>query len=76
MSSIVPGHKDMQKFSLEAAEWKSFLRAEDEELCREMRIKTGRGLGVGTEKFIGQIENKLQRSLACKPQGRPREETQ
>jgi len=72
----VPGHKNMQKFAFEEAEWKRFLRAEDEEICPEMRIKTGRGLGVGTEKFIGKIENKLRRSLVCKHQGRPRKETQ
>jgi len=65
---------DTSTFAMGAAEWKRFLRAEDKELCDEMRIKTGRGLAVGTEKFIARIENRLQRSLACKPQGRPRKE--
>ena len=37
--------------TLSAGEWKRLLRAEDKELCAEMRVKTGRGLAVGSERF-------------------------
>jgi hypothetical protein len=56
------------------SEWKRYLRAEDHQMCDEMRLKTARGLGIGCEKFIKKLERKLKRSLQCLNPGRPRKE--
>jgi hypothetical protein len=49
--------------TLSAGEWRRFLRAEDKELCVEMRVKTGRGLAVGSERFKKTVARRLQRSV-------------
>jgi len=66
--SIIPLSKS---FTMSKEEWKEYLREDDEEMTREMRLKTSRGLVVGTEKFIKKIEKKLDRSLECLNPGRP-----
>jgi hypothetical protein len=38
------------------------------------RLKTGRGLAIGSERFIKKAERQLQRSLQCLPQGRPKKQ--
>jgi hypothetical protein len=37
------------------SEWKRYLRAEDRQMCDEMRLKTARGLGIGSENFIKKL---------------------
>ena len=61
-------------FAMSASEWRKYLRAEDREMCSEMRLKTGRGLAIGSERFMKRVENNLQRSLQCLPQGRPKKQ--
>ena len=68
----VPIPIDTAAFAMSAGEWRKFLRAEDKEMCDEMRLKTGRGLAVSSERFKKTLERKLQRSLECLPQGRPK----
>ncbi|MCK4905143.1 transposase [bacterium] len=53
-------------------EWKEYLTETDDEMVKEIRLKTNRGLVVGTDKFIKKLESKLNRSLKCIRQGRPR----
>ena len=40
------------------------------DLCAEMRVKTGRGLAVGSERFKKIVARRLHRSLECLPPGR------
>ena len=63
---------DTARFAMSAGEWKRFLRAEDKEMCAEMRVKTGRGLVVGSERFKKTVARRLHRSLECLPPGRPK----
>ncbi|MFC1591886.1 transposase [Thermodesulfobacteriota bacterium] len=63
---------DVSRFPMLKSEWKRYLQAEDKQMCSEVRLKTQRGLGIGSEKFIKRIEHKLQRSLQCLSPGRPR----
>jgi len=53
-------------------QWKEYLKEEDAAMCEEMRLKTRRGLVVGTDGFVKQVEEKLKRSLKCLNQGRPK----
>lgn len=53
-------------------EWKDYLKEEDIEMITEMRIKTRRGLAVGTAEFIEGLEDLLKRSLNFMGPGRPR----
>ena len=52
--------------------WKEYLQENDPEMTEDIRIKTNRGLVVGTEKFIKKLERRLNCSLRCLSQGRPR----
>ncbi len=54
--------------------WKEYLQENDPELTKDIRIKTNRGLVVGTDKFIKKLEKRLNRSLECLSQGRPRKD--
>jgi len=56
-------------------DWKAYLKEEDVEMEKEIRLKTERGLVVGTEKFVEKLEKKLNRSLKCLSQGRPRKDS-
>jgi hypothetical protein len=40
-------------------------------MVNEIRLKTQRGLAVGTDRFIRKIENRIKRSLKYLNQGRP-----
>lgn len=53
-------------------EWKDYLGQADEDMCKEMRLKTSRGLIVGGDSFIQKLEKRLGRSLRCLNPGRPR----
>lgn len=55
--------------------WKEYLQEDDPEMTKDMRIKTNRGLVVGTDKFVKKLENLLNRSLQCLNQGRPRKDS-
>jgi len=52
--------------------WKEYLQENDPEMTKDMRVKTNRGLVVGTDKFVKKLEKLLKRSLQCLDQGRPR----
>ena len=60
--------------TIEKKEWKDYLREDDSELTADIRLKTNRGLVVGTDKFIKKLEGSLNRSLKCLKQGRPRKD--
>ena len=53
-------------------DWKGYLKADDVEMTGDIRLKTERGLVVGSEKFINKLERSLKRSLKCLNQGRPK----
>lgn len=53
-------------------QWQEFLTEEDEAMCRDIRLKTQRGLAVGSEGFIKKLEQSLRCSLACLNPGRPK----
>lgn len=55
-------------------EWKEYLQEDDFDMCNEIRLKTTRGLVVGTQSFIKTLEKRLKRSLKCLNQGRPKKE--
>jgi len=57
------------RFAMSAGKWKRFLRAEDKEMCAEMRVKTGGGLAVGSERFKKTVARRLHRSLEWLPPG-------
>ena len=67
--SIIPLKKT---FNMDTEEWKQYLKEVDEEANKEMRLKTKRGLVVGTEAFIKKLEKRLKRSLKCLDPGRPK----
>ena len=52
--------------------WREYLMEEDVPMCEEMRIKTNRGLVIGTNRFVNQLEERLNLSLQCLNPGRPR----
>lgn len=52
--------------------WKGYLIEADQEMVQEIRLKTQRGLAVGTERFLEKVETKLNRSMACLNPGRPK----
>jgi putative transposase len=54
------------------AQWKEYLQEKDIEMTKDIRIKTSKGLVVGTDRFIKQLEGTLKRSLKCVAQGRPK----
>jgi len=60
--------------TIEKKEWKDYLREDDSEMAADIRLKTNRGLVIGTDKFIKKIEGTLKRSLKCLKQGRPRKD--
>jgi len=65
---------DTTSFALTKSEWRKYLRADDEKMCSEVRLKTQRGLAIGGEKFIKRIERKLHRPLQCLNPGRPKKQ--
>jgi len=62
-----------QRFdTVKREEWENYLKEEDLEMCQEIRIKTHKGLVVGSEGFTNRLENILGRSLVCRNPGRPK----
>lgn len=61
-----------KSFDMDAEEWKAYLCEEDSPMVDEMRLKTRRGLVVGSEIFIKKAEEILKRSLKCLSPGRPK----
>ncbi len=62
--------KDLEKGKF----WKEYLQEDDNEMIEEIRLKTKRGLAIGTGKFIKRLEKRINRSLKCVRQGRPRKD--
>jgi putative transposase len=65
---------NIKNFAVDNTQWREYLHAEDEQILNDLRIKTQRGLALGSESFIQRLEKKLNRSLACLGPGRPRKE--
>ena len=66
---------DLGKYkTVEKKEWKDYLREDDSEMAVDIRLKTKRGLVVGTDKFIKKLEGTLNRSLKCLKQGKPKKD--
>lgn len=61
-----------RNFPMDNRQWKEYLQAEDEPAAEELRLKTQRGLAVGSSSFVTRLEQKLDRSLACLNPGRPK----
>lgn len=59
-------------FDMSSKDWKVYLCEEDNSMVKEMRLKTKRGLAVGSEIFIKKMEKILKRSLKCLSPGRPK----
>ncbi|MCK5492927.1 MAG: hypothetical protein KAJ14_07445 [Candidatus Omnitrophica bacterium] len=59
---------------IESKEWRDYLKENDLEMAEEIRVKTNRGLVVGTDRFIKGLEKRLNRSLKCLCQGRSKKE--
>ncbi|MFH1901737.1 MAG: hypothetical protein ABIK26_05760 [Candidatus Omnitrophota bacterium] len=55
-------------------EWRDYLKENDRDIVDEIRLKTNRGLAVGTDKFVKALEKTLNRSLKYSRQGRPAKE--
>lgn len=73
-SGLIP--VSTRNFAMEPLQWKEYLQAEDNPVVEELRLKTQRGLVLGSSKFIKRLEQKLQRSLACLNPGRPQKKRQ
>ena len=52
--------------------WSTYLKENDPDFNDNIRLKTNRGLVVGTRQFIKNLEKQLNRSLKCLPWGRPK----
>ena len=50
------------------------LKESDIEMVNDIKLKTDRGLVVGTNRFVSKLEKILSRSLKCLNQGRPRKD--
>ena len=61
-----------QILDMNSLQWKEYLGEADTEMVEEMRLKTKRGLVVGSESFIKRLEKKLNRPLKCLNPGRPK----
>lgn len=61
-------HKEIK----EGKPWQEYLQENDSEMTEEIRLKTDRGLVVGTDKFVVKLEKLLNRSLKCLNPGRPK----
>ena len=48
--------------TIKLKEWRDYLKENDSEMTDEMRLKTNKGLVVGTDKFIKTLETRLNRS--------------
>lgn len=55
-------------------EWEEYLMEEDHEMIDEVRLKTQRGLAIGSAKFINSFKRRLNRSLICLNPGRSTKE--
>lgn len=58
----------------EGEPWQEYLQENDFQLVDEIRLKTNRGLVIGTNRFVNKLEKLLNRSLECAKQGRPRKD--
>jgi len=61
--------------SIGRKDWKEYLKEADPDINKEIRLKTNRGLAVGSDQFIKSVESIVNRSLKCLKQGRPRRDS-
>jgi putative transposase len=54
-----------------AAEWRRYLEAEDKTMYAEMKLKTQKGLPIGSESFVEKLQTQLKRVLIARGAGRP-----
>ena len=52
-----------QILDMNSSQWKEYLGEVDTEMVEEMRLKTKRGLVIGSESFIKRLEKKLNMPL-------------
>jgi putative transposase len=57
---------------LTGVDWQDYLQENDEKTNEEMRIITRKGLILGTDNFINEMEQRFQRRLTRLKKGRPR----
>jgi len=60
------------KTTQDRGDWREYLQEDDSQLVEEVRRKTNRGLVIGTDEFVKKLEKRLDHSLQCLNQGRPR----
>ncbi len=65
-------HQDCTNAGLNFRNWKKYLLEEDFEMTEEMRIKTQKGLAIGTVNFITTLEDKMNVVLRELKVGRPK----
>ncbi|MFC1809855.1 transposase [Candidatus Omnitrophota bacterium] len=56
-------------------EWSDYVRSSDDEMYNEMKIKTQKGLVIGSESFRVKMEKILGRTLVVRDKGRPRKDS-
>jgi putative transposase len=63
---------DISEFAMDSRQWREYLRSEEEQMLDELRLKTQRGLVIGSHGFVKRLEKKLRHSLVCLNPGRPK----
>lgn len=61
-----------ESLAMNPREWKAYLCQDDGKMANEIRLKTKRGLVIGSDRFIKKLEKELKRSLRCLNPGRPK----
>ena len=57
--------------AINGEDWKAYLQEADEEFLETIRIKTQKGLAIGSKRFLGKMENRLGKILHELKPGRP-----
>jgi len=52
--------------------WRTYLVSDDSELAERIRVRTRRGLAIGSERFLRLLERQIGRPLSVRRRGRPR----
>ena len=55
-------------------QWSDWLRGQEEQAVRTLRLCTRTGRPAGDKDFVAQLEKRLARPLAAKPVGRPKKD--
>ncbi|MDX9701518.1 MAG: transposase [Candidatus Auribacterota bacterium] len=56
----------------DVSSWSDYLSVYDEQFFDDIRLKTHRGLIVGSPDFVRKMESRMHRSFICRSPGRPR----